>query len=223
VDLSGFGQQLLIGATVTVEVALGAALIGSVLGIAFALAKLLGGRVLRQVAQAYTTVVRGVPDLLVIFIVYFGGTVTLSWATGTTIEIDSYTAGCMSLGVVFGAYATEIFRGAILAVPRGQVLAADALGLTRAQTLANVVFPQAARLAWPPYGNQLIVLVKQTSLVSVVGLEEIMRKANIAAGATNTPFTFYLAAAVLYLVLTATLSLVLFALERRSGRGFARA
>jgi His/Glu/Gln/Arg/opine family amino acid ABC transporter permease subunit len=207
---------------VTLAVAIGAAVIGTALGVIFALIKLRGGRTGRRVAEAYTTVIRGVPDLLLIFVVYFGGTVTLSWILRQTIEVDSYTAGCVSLGVIFGAYATEIFRGAILAVPKGQIEAAQALGLTTRRTFTKVVLPQAWRLALPPYGNQLIVLTKQTSLVSIVGLEEIMRKANIGAGATNQPFTFYLAAAMLYLTLTATLSVALFAMERAAARGLAR-
>jgi ABC-type arginine transport system permease subunit len=173
-------------------------------------------------AEAYTSAVRGVPDLLLIFIVYFGGTVTLSWVLRQTIEIDSYTAGCVALGFIFGAYATEIFRGAIVGVPKGQVEAAQAVGLSTFRTLTKVVLPQAWRLALPPYGNQLIVLLKQTSLVSIVGLEEIMRKASVAAGATNQPFTFYLAAAVLYLTLTAVLSMVLFGMERAAARGLPR-
>jgi His/Glu/Gln/Arg/opine family amino acid ABC transporter permease subunit len=222
VNLEGFGPQLIQGTQVTLAVAIGAAVIGTALGVIFALIKLRGGRTGRRVAEAYTTVIRGVPDLLLIFVVYFGGTVTLSWILRQTIEVDSYTAGCVSLGVIFGAYATEIFRGAILAVPKGQIEAAQALGLTTRRTFTKVVLPQAWRLALPPYGNQLIVLTKQTSLVSIVGLEEIMRKANIGAGATNQPFTFYLAAAMLYLTLTATLSVALFAMERAAARGLAR-
>lgn len=221
-NLEGFGPQLVLGAAVTVAVAIGAAAIGTALGLVFALVKLRGGRISRVVADAYTTVVRGVPDLLLIFVVYFGGTVTLSWLLHQTVEVDSYTAGCVALGVIFGAYATEIFRGAIVAVPRGQVEAAQALGLNATRTFTKVVMPQAWRFALAPYGNQLVVLLKQTSLVSIVGLEELMRKANIASGATNQPFTFYLAATVLYLTLTATLSGALFAMERAAARGLVR-
>lgn len=221
-NLEGFGPQLLLGATVTVTVALGAALFGTVLGLIFALIKLRGGRIARRCADGYTTIVRGVPDLLLIFVVYFGGTVTLSWVFRQTIEVNSFTAGSVALGVIFGAYATEIFRGAILAVPKGQVEAAEALGLNSSRVFAKVVLPQAWRLALPPYGNQLIVLLKQTSLVSIVGLEEVMRKANMAAGATNQPFAFYLVAAIIYLTMTGTLSALLYYLERAAARGLAR-
>jgi His/Glu/Gln/Arg/opine family amino acid ABC transporter permease subunit len=221
-SLEGFGAQLLLGLLVTVSVAAGAAVIGTVLGIVGALTKLYAGPIARRGANAYTTIVRGVPDLLLIFVVYFGGTVTLSWLLRYSVEVDAYTAGCVALGVIFGAYATEIFRGAILGVRKEQVQAAQALGLDTVRTFTTVVLPQAWRLALPAYGNQLIVLVKQTSLVSIVGLEEIMRKANIGAGATNQPFTFYLAAAALYLALTATLSAVLHVMERSAGRGLVR-
>jgi ABC-type arginine transport system permease subunit len=139
-----------------------------------------------------------------------------------TIDVDPFAAGSVALGVIFGAYATEIFRGAILAVPKGQVEAAEALGLSQSRVYSKVILPQAWRLALPPYGNQLVVLLKQTSLVSVVGLEEVMRKANIAAGATNQPFTFYLAAAIIYLTMTGTLSAILFFWERSAARGLVR-
>ena len=112
--LQGFGYQFLLGAGVTLAVALGAMVLGTAMGLVFALFKVLGGPLLRRVADFYTTVVRGIPDLLVIFLVYFGGTLTISWLLRQRVEIDSFAAGCVALGVVFGAYVTEIFRGAIL-------------------------------------------------------------------------------------------------------------
>jgi len=175
-----------------------------------------------MLAEAYTTVVRGVPDLLVIFLIYFGGTVSLSRLLGQPVNLDPFSAGVAALAFVFGAYATEILRGAILGVARGQVEAARALGLRPAQAFRFVILPQAWRLALPPFGNQSIILTKQTSLVSVIGLEEIMRKAQIGAGFTNEPFTYFAVAALLYLMITMAMTLALRAAEARAARGLAR-
>jgi His/Glu/Gln/Arg/opine family amino acid ABC transporter permease subunit len=199
---NGYGGLILWGAAITLLVALAATAIGMVLGVLMAAAKLSPSRVLRYVAGAYTTVIRGVPDLLVIFLVYYGGSSTLSHMTGRSIEINAFTAGALSLGLVFGAYATEIFRGAILEVPRGQTEAAAALGLPSLAIFVHVVAPQAWRLALPAFGNQLTVLLKETALVSLVGLEDLMRRTSFAVEGTNRPFFFYLVAGVLYFVLS---------------------
>jgi His/Glu/Gln/Arg/opine family amino acid ABC transporter permease subunit len=180
-----------------------------------------GGRPLSAIAGTYVATVRGVPDLLIVFLVYFGGTVTLSRLFGRFVEVDPFSAGIAALGLVFGAYATEIFRGAISGVPRGQLEAARSFGLRPWQVFVFVTLPQAWRLALPPYGNQLLILLKQTSLVSIVGLEELMRKAGLAAAFSNAPFTFYMAAAFLYLIMTVALTGFLRAAETRAARGLA--
>jgi His/Glu/Gln/Arg/opine family amino acid ABC transporter permease subunit len=198
-------------------------LLGLAIGLAGAAAKLYGPRWLRALANTYTTVVRGVPDLLIIFIAYFGGTVALSKLFGRYVEVDALQAGIASLAFIAGAYATEIVRGAILSVPAGQFEGARSLGLSSRKAFLLVVLPQAWRYALPALGNQSVVLLKQTSLVSVVGLEELMRKAAIAAGATREPFTFYLAAAVIYLTFTGSLTLVLRLAQSRADRGIASA
>jgi His/Glu/Gln/Arg/opine family amino acid ABC transporter permease subunit len=218
----GFALQFLWGAALTVALAAASILVGTAIGLVMALAKLRGGRALALVAEAYTTVVRGVPDLLVIFLIYFGGTVSLSRLLGQSANLDPFSAGVAALAFVFGAYATEILRGAILGVPRGQVEAARALGLRPAQAFRFVILPQAWRLALPPFGNQSIILTKQTSLVSVIGLEEIMRKAQIGAGFTNEPFTYFAVAALLYLMITMAMTIGLRAAEARAARGLAR-
>ncbi|KXU96453.1 hypothetical protein CR51_22915 [Caballeronia megalochromosomata] len=200
--LNGYGGLILLGATTTLLVALAATAIGSVIGVLMAAAKLSPSRVLRHVASAYTTTIRGVPDLLVIFMVYYGGSSTLSHLFEHSIEINAFTAGAVSLGLVFGAYATEIFRGAILEVPRGQSEAAAALGLPGHRVFIDVVAPQAWRLAIPAFGNQLTVLLKETALVSLVGLEDLMRRVGFAVEGTNRPFFFYLVAGALYFVLS---------------------
>jgi ABC-type arginine transport system permease subunit len=163
-------------------------------------------------------VIRGVPDLLVVFAVYFGGSLTLATITGRYVEINAFAAGVFALAVSFGAYAAEIARGALLSVGKGQREAAWMLGLSRSQALWTVVIPQAARTALAPFGNQSIVLLKQTSIVSIVGCNELMRKAAEASGATRQPFTMYLAAACIYLVLTGVATLLLERAESRSSR-----
>ncbi|MBC7793980.1 MAG: ABC transporter permease subunit [Clostridia bacterium] len=222
-DLHGFGPQLLFGAAMTVGVAAASVVLGSLIGLAVAVAKLAKMSLLQAAAGAYTTVIRGVPDLLVIFVIYYGGTVTLSSLIGRHVEVDPFSAGVVALSVVFGAYAAEIFRGGILGVPRGQSDAARALGLSPRAAFVSVILPQAWRLALPAFGSQTLILVKQTSLVSIVGLEELMRKAAIAVGATHEPFTFYVAAGALYLVLTGMITLGLRGLELRAARGYGHA
>ncbi|MFY7960562.1 MAG: ABC transporter permease subunit [Elsteraceae bacterium] len=221
--LHGFLPALLAGAGLTLALAAAALAIGSAIGLLGAALRLWGGAWARGAAGAYVAIVRGVPDLLIIFLVYFGGTVSLSALFGRYVEVDAFTAGAAALGFVFGAYATEVFRGAILGVARGQIEGARSLGLRPAWIFLFVTLPQAWRLALAPYGNQTLVLLKQTSLVSVVGLEELMRKAGLAAGFSQEPFTFYMAAAVLYLAMTGLLSLVLQAAEWRAKRGLAQA
>jgi polar amino acid transport system permease protein/octopine/nopaline transport system permease protein len=223
IDLHGFGDQLAQGAVTTVAVAAASLVVGVPLGIGGAAVKLYGGRLPRLLAETYTTVIRGVPDLLIIFVLYFGGTVTLSKLFGRYVELSAFASGVAALGIVFGAYATEIFRGAIRSVPQGQVEAANALGIAPSRVFMLVVLPQAWRLALPALGNQWVILLKQTSLVSIVGLDELMRKSAVAAGATREPFTIYLAAAAIYLTLTLISTLVLEYGERRANRSLHRA
>lgn len=223
IDLHGFGNQLAIGAALTLGVTAGSWVVGLLLGLLGAAARLYGPPPVRWLAGLYTTVVRGVPDLLVIFVVYFGGTVALTSLFGRYVEVGPMGAGIAALSFVFGAYTTEILRGGMLAVPKGQFEAARALGLKPSHVFFLVTLPQAWRYALPPLGNQTVVLLKQTSLVSVIGLEELMRKAALAAGTTREPFTFYLAAAVIYLIFTGTLTLALQAAQARANRGIARA
>lgn len=223
-NLQGFGGQLLAGIQITLQVALISLTLGICLGLIGASAKLCGVSVLRRVAEAYTTAVRGVPELLIILILYFGGTAGLSFLFGHYVEVDALTAGVFALMIIFGAYATEIFRSAYSAIPSGQFEAASALGFSRFQSLALISLPQMWRYSLPALGNLWLTLLKDTALISVVGLEDIMRKASIAAGSTHAPLLFYSIAAAIYLALT-TISLVcLKVLEMRADRGirFAR-
>lgn len=220
--LNGYGALILLGAVTTLLVALAAAAFGTVIGVLMAAAKLSSSRILRQIAGTYTTTIRGVPDLLVIFLVYYGGSATLSHVMGEPVEINAFSAGAVSLGLVFGAYATEIFRGAILAVPRGQMEAAAALGLPGTARFVHVIAPQAWRLAVPAFGNQLTVLLKETALVSLVGLEDLMRRTGFAVEATNRPFFFYLVAGVLYFVLSYAMTNAFGSVRRKTSAALAR-
>jgi len=213
--MGGFQEQFLRGLETTVLVAAISGTFGMLVGLAGAAAKLSRFRVLRMIADAYTTIVRGVPELLVILLVYFGGTAALSALFGSYIEVSALWAGIFSLTVVFGAYATEIFRGAIQAIPRGQTEAALSIGLAPWQTWLLVILPQMARIALPALCNLWISLLKDTSLISIVGLSDIMRVAVVGAGSMRDPLTFYLAASALYLMLTSVSLLTFRFVERR--------
>ena len=224
IDFHGFGDQLLLGAWMTLKLAFGALGVGIVLGLAGAVAKLSDVWAARAVAEAYTTVVRGLPELLVVLIIYFGSSAMLTTIAGWMghdefIELSPYAAGVTALGLTFGAYATEVFRGAIQAIPKGQIEAARAFGMSRTLTFRRIVLPQVWRIALPGLGNLFLVLLKDTSLISVIGLEELMRKASIAVGFTREPFTFYLTAAVLYLLMTIVTMVALHFAERAAARG----
>ncbi len=216
--LQGFGGQLLLGALSTLQLAFASLIVGSFFGVLGCWLQLRRNKVLRSIGYLYAAVIRGVPDLLVVFAVYFGGSLTLATITGRYVEVNSFAAGVFALALSFGAYAAEIARGARLSVPQGQREAAWTLGLSRPQALWTVVIPQAARTALAPFGNQSIVLLKQTSIVSIVGYDELMRKAAEASGATRQPFTMYLAAACIYLTLTALATLLLERAELRTSR-----
>lgn len=217
--LQGFGDQIALGALMTLKVAFASLILGLGVGFAGAMAKLGNSATLRHLAEAYTTIIRGVPELLIILILYFGGTVGLSSAFGHYVEVDAFTAGVAALTIVFGAYATEVLRAAIAAVPSGQIEAARALGFSKAQTFRLVVLPQMWRYALPGLGNLWLTLLKDTALVSVVGLEDLMRKATVAAGTTHDPLTFYMAAALLYLTFTSASLGGVAQLERHAARG----
>jgi len=206
-DLQGFGPQIAFGAWMTIQVALGGLVIGLFLGLLGAAAKLSAYRFLRWIGQLYTTVVRGIPEILVVLLVYFGGEDVLnriaeSFGYDGYIEINVFVAGITALGLSFGAYATEVFRGAIQSVPIGQIEAAIACGMSSPKVFLRVTLPQAMRLAIPGLGNLFQVLLKDTSLVSLIALPELMRTSSIAISNTREPFTFYLIAALIYLSIT---------------------
>lgn len=226
IDLHGFGPALAAGALMTVQLALSALCLGLVLGLLGALAKTSPYKPLQWLGGTYSTLVRGIPELLWVLLIYFG-TVNGMRALGDVLGIkdlalNAFAAGVIALGLCFGAYATEVFRGAILAIPKGHREAGLALGMSRTRIFVRLILPQMWRIALPGLGNLFMILMKDTALVSVIGLEEIMRHAQIAVGFTKQAFTFYMVAAFMYLGLTIIAMTGMYFLEKRAGRGFTR-
>ncbi|MCY1426386.1 Arginine ABC transporter permease protein ArtQ [compost metagenome] len=227
IDLYGFGPALAAGALMTVKLALSALCLGLVLGLLGALAKTSPYRPLQWLGGTYSTLVRGVPELLWVLLIYFG-TVSLMNRLGEMLnipglELNAFAAGVIALGLCFGAYATEVFRGAILAIPKGHREAGIALGMSKSRIFFKLILPQMWRIALPGLGNLFMILMKDTALVSVIGLEEIMRHSQIAVTVTKQPFTFYMVAALIYLGLTILAMIGMHFMEKRAARGFARA
>nr|WP_320012755.1 ABC transporter permease subunit [uncultured Desulfobulbus sp.] len=223
-ELNGYGLSLLLGMVNTVKLSAGALVIGFFLGGAGAVAKLSASSFLRCIANGLTTIIRGIPELLFIFGLYLGSSVVVNstaqfFGYQEYIDINAFWAGIIALSIVFGAYATEVFRGAILAVPEGQVLAAKAFGFTPYMTFRRIIIPQMWRGALPGLGNLFLVLLKNTALLSVIGVQDLMRNADSAVGYTHKPFVFYLVATALYQVLTAISMLGIRILEKRAGLG----
>ena len=223
-ELDGFGWMLWRGLAVTLAV--GACAFAAALGFGLlgAWGKLSGGGIARAAAGAYTTIIRGVPELLLLLIVFYGAPTLiqdLAAARGLEIvvDLDPFTAGALTLGFVYGAFAAEVFRGAFLAVPRGEIEAGRALGMSRSLAFRRVVLPRTLRFALPGLGNVWMVLVKATALVSVIQLDELMRMAHVGMVATKLPFNFFLAAALMYLGLALLSSLGQRRVERWAARG----
>lgn len=225
-DLHGFGPALLAGTWMTIQLALASLALGLVLGLLGALAKTSPYGTLRWIGGTYSTIVRGVPELLWVLLIYFG-TINLIRGLGelfgiANLALSPFAAGTIALGLCFGAYATEVFRGALLAIPKGHREAGLALGLGKRRIFLRLILPQMWRLALPGLGNLFMILMKDTALVSVIGLEEIMRRSQIAVTASKEPFTFFLVAAFIYLCLTIVAMIGMHFLEKRAGRGFVR-
>lgn len=224
---NGWGDEILQGALLTIELALVTLPVGIAIGLAVAVAKDSRSRALRAVGDLYTTVFRGLPELLTLFIVYYGGQMLLTRLAGYVvegahIEVNQFVAGVVALGLVLGAFSSEVLLAAIRAVPKGQKEAASALGLSGWNTFRLVTFPQLWRVALPGLSNNWMVLLKDTSLVSVIAISDLMRQTSIAVGVTKQPFFFYLVACLIYLVFSGLSSIVFTALENRASRGFKR-
>jgi len=222
---TGWGDELFFATLMTIAVAIAAILIGFVLAAIFTTFKLSKNKILNLIGGFYTTVFRGVPELLVIYLFFFGGSGAVMYVAKIFgydgyIEVNAFITGAISIGIISGAYSTEVFRGAIQSINQGQFEASKVLGLRKKIYYYKIIIPQMLRLALPNISNVWQITLKDTSLISVTGLVEIMRQSYIAAGSTRDPLFFYSFAAILYLLLT-FLSLKLFnKLEKNYSRGF---
>ncbi|MBZ0215086.1 MAG: ABC transporter permease subunit [Fimbriimonadaceae bacterium] len=223
----GWGDEIAAGTWLTIRLALATLPFGLVVGFLVALARNnkstgYAARLTRLVAVGFTTVFRGLPELLTIFIVYFGGQILLQRLVGlftdTYVEVSGFVAGMVALGLVFAAFSSEVFLSALRAVSVGQIESARALGLSRLQTLWTVTMPQLVRYALPGIANLWLVLLKDTSLVSVIALSDLLRMTNVVVGNTKEPFFFYLLACLIYLVMSIISSIAIQGLEAWSYR-----
>ena len=226
-DLQGYGPSILQGTILTIELCFASLAIAMLLGILTALAKLSDSRGLNLVATAYTTIIRGIPDLVLMLLLFFGGQVLINQIGPMVgyeayIDINPFIAGVSTIGFIFGAYMAETFRGAILSVPKGQLEAGYSYGMSKIQVFSRILMPQMVRHAIPGFGNNWLVLMKTTALVSIIGLNDMVRMAALAAGATRMPFTFYLVVAMNYLVLTSISIVILNWLNKKYSAGFVR-
>ena len=226
-DLHGYGPAIMDGTFLTLKVSLVSLFISMCLGIFGALAKLSDIKLLKWVAQLYTTIIRGIPDLVLMLLVFFGGQmfvnqVAVAIGYEEYIDINPFIAGVATIGFIFGAYMTETFRGAILAVHKGQLEAGSAYGMGPFMVFRRITLPQMVRHALPGFGNNWLVLIKTTALVSIIGLDDMVRKATLAAGATRKPFTFYVVVAINYLLITTVSIYLLKYLEDRYSVGVKR-
>lgn len=225
---AGWGDELATGVLVTVSLALATVPFGLLLGFLIALAKQSEERTLRLAANIYTTIFRGLPELLTLFLVYYGAQIGLQKLFAALgyqggVEINAFAAGMVALAVMFSSYASEVFLSAFRAIPKGQYEGGYAVGLTYGQTMRMVILPQLIRIALPGLSNLWLILLKDTSYVSVIGLADIVRQAGIAARVSKDQFLFYGVACLLYLVLAILSSVVFAAIERWAGnRGHAR-
>lgn len=238
-DLYGYGWSLAQGAMITIQVALLSLLLAATLGMLGALAKLSPYRWARAIATLYTTVIRGIPDLVLMMLIFFGGQMLLNdslyninewlnnyftqsdptheWTSYLPdyIEISPFVAGILTIGFIFGAYMAETFRGAIMAVDKGELEAAKAYGMSSVMSFRRILLPQMIRHALPGFGNNWLVLLKTTALVSIIGLDDMVRMSSLAAGTTKMPFTFYLAVAIIFLFFTSVSTGLLKLVERK--------
>ncbi|RKS24802.1 amino acid ABC transporter membrane protein 1 (PAAT family) [Pseudomonas sp. WPR_5_2] len=225
--LEGFGPQILLGTLATIKLALWSLLIAVLAGLIGASSKLSSNRFLRTMATGYTTVIRSMPDLVIMLLLFFSLQMLLNrltdWLGTGQIDIDPFLAGVVTLAFIYGAYFTETFRGAFQAVPAGQVEAAKAYGMTRGQAFRKVLFPQMLRHALPGIGNNWQVLIKSTALVSIIGLTDVVKATQDAGKGSMQFFYFTLVGGLIYLGITTVSNVVLLWLEHRYSVGVRKA
>ncbi|MDC5120670.1 histidine ABC transporter permease HisQ [Acinetobacter baumannii] len=222
-SFSGYGPLLLSGTWMTIQLALLSLLLSVIIGLIGASSKLSNIKALRYIATAYTTLIRSVPDLVIMLLLFYSLQLGLNQITEALqmdqIDINPFVAGVITLAFIYGAYFTETFRGAFQSVPRGQIEAAMAYGMTPWQAFHRVLFPQMMRFALPGIGNNWQVLIKATALVSIIGLTDIVKITQDAGRSTMQLFFFSIVAAAIYLAITTVSNLILIWLERHYSAG----
>ncbi|MGE8607216.1 MAG: ABC transporter permease [Acinetobacter baumannii] len=222
-SFSGYGPLLLSGTWMTIQLALLSLLLSVIIGLIGASSKLSNIKALRYIATAYTTLIRSVPDLVIMLLLFYSLQLGLNQITEALqmdqIDINPFLAGVITLAFIYGAYFTETFRGAFQSVPRGQIEAAMAYGMTPWQVFHRVLFPQMMRFALPGIGNNWQVLIKATALVSIIGLTDIVKITQDAGRSTMQLFFFSIVAAAIYLAITTVSNLILIWLERHYSAG----
>ncbi|MDT8990022.1 ABC transporter permease [Curvibacter sp. APW13] len=225
--LHGYLPAILGGLVLTLQVSAVSLAIACVFGLIGATAKLSGSRAARWAANIYTTLIRGLPELVLMLLIFYGGQMAINKIADAQgwgyIDIPAFAAGVLTIGFIFGAYLTETFRGAILAVPKGQAEAGQAFALTRQQVMFRIVLPQMVRHAIPGFANNWLIMLKASALVSLIGLNDMVNRAGLASASTREPFTFYMAVAVIYLILTSVSIFLLSRLEARFSLGVKKA
>jgi histidine transport system permease protein len=225
--LQGYGPIIAAGTWQTIKLSLLSLAVAFLIGLIGAAAKLSRNRVPRTIGTVYTTLIRGVPDLVLMLLLFFSMQIWLNNLTDLMhmdqIDIDPFGAGVLTLGFIYGAYFTETFRGAFLSVPRGQLEAAAAYGMTNWQAFSRIMFPQMMRFALPGIGNNWQVLVKSTALVSIIGLADVVKASQDAGKGTLRFFFFTIIAGAIYLAITTISNFVLIYLDRRYSTGVRRA
>ena len=222
---TGWGDELFYATLMTVAVSITAMVIGFLFAAIFTPLKLSKHKSLNLIGNFYTTVIRGVPELLVIYLFFFGGSSAIMYVASIFgyfeyIEINAFTTGSLAIGIISGAYSTEVFRGAIQSIDKGQFEAAKVLGISKFGQFYKIIMPQMLRLAIPNLSNVWQITLKDTSLISVTGLVEIMRQSYVAAGSTRDPLFFYSVAALLYLFLTFISMKLINRLELKYSKGY---
>ena len=222
---TGWGDELFFATLMTIAVSIAAMAIGFLFALIFTPLKLSKNKFLNLIANSYTTVIRGVPELLVIYLFFFGGSGALMYVASIFgyyeyIEINAFITGSVAIGIISGAYSTEVFRGAIQSIDKGQFEASKVLGFKKHIHFFKIIMPQMLRLSIPNLSNVWQITLKDTSLISVTGLVEIMRQSYIAAGSTRDPLFFYSFAAVLYLALTFLSMQLINRLELKFNKGY---
>ena len=228
-DFKGYEWVFWEGLRVTLLVGLSALPVAAFMGLLGAWGKLSKNPVSRAIAKTYTTIVRGVPELVLMLLIYYGLTIIIQNASkcltgdASRFDINPFVTGTLTLGLIYGAFMTEVFRGAFLAVDKGQIEAARAYGMPRRLAFLRVILPQMWRFAIPGLGNNWMVLIKATSLMSLIQLPELMRMTDIAARAVRMPFTFYFGASLIYLGITILSLVAIGHVEKSANRGIRRA